>query len=74
MNLENWWKGTDREKLKYLEKNLPQFNRIHMEWNGIYGEQSSIGKSFFPRNLFFDMYMSFFWGIVRMTLLTVPSS
>jgi hypothetical protein len=31
MNLENWWKGTDRGNLKYLEKNLPQFNRIHIE-------------------------------------------
>jgi len=24
MNMEHWWKGTDRRKLKYLNKNLHQ--------------------------------------------------
>jgi len=34
MNLENGWKGTDRGKLKYLEKNLSVQPYPHgVEWN-----------------------------------------
>jgi hypothetical protein len=35
--MEHWWNGTDRGKLKYLEKNLSQchffLHRYHMEWD-----------------------------------------
>jgi hypothetical protein len=39
MSMENWWNDTDRGKLKFSEKNLPQWHSVHLkshvDWPGI---------------------------------------
>jgi hypothetical protein len=29
MNMEHWWNDTDRRKVKYSDKNLPQCHFVH---------------------------------------------
>ena len=31
INMEHWWKGTDRGEMKYSVKNLPHYHFIHLK-------------------------------------------
>jgi hypothetical protein len=33
ISMEHWWNNIDKEKLKYSEKNLPQYHLVHRKLN-----------------------------------------
>jgi len=46
MSMEHWWNGSDRAKLTYWEKNLPQYHfvDIYLTWTDLGLNLASVAK------------------------------